>query len=155
MSYIAAHKTHNEVRAPLRKVRKFYQVSLPTKLSRKFGIAEGDYVEMEEVKSGILVKPVSVAARVSAVRLTSEEQRLLKKATDKVVKLNLALTSAKGLTKDEALVAAKAGLIDSAQIWWWLESWQKREREAEEDIRAGKASDSFKNVEALMRHLRS
>ena len=39
---------------PLRKVRKFYQVSLPARLSKKFGIAEGDYVEMEETEVAFL-----------------------------------------------------------------------------------------------------
>ena len=65
---------------PLRKVRKFYQVSLPARLSKKFGIAEGDYVEMEETEGGILVKPVTVTERVPAARLTPKEQRLLEKA---------------------------------------------------------------------------
>jgi AbrB family looped-hinge helix DNA binding protein len=62
---------------PLRKVRKFYQVSLPAHLSRKLEIAEGDYVEMVETPEGILVKPVVVAERVAAARLSPREQQLL------------------------------------------------------------------------------
>src|SRR5438552_465575 len=61
---------HEDLSMPLRKVRKFYQVTLPASLSKKFGIAEGDYVVMEETAEGILVKPVTVTTRVPAERLT-------------------------------------------------------------------------------------
>lgn len=140
---------------PLRKVRKFYQISLPANLSKKFGIAEGDYVEMEETPEGILVKPVTVIKRIPAARLTPKEQNLLEKASRKIAKINANLVSAKGLTKDEANVAAKAGLIASEQSWWWLEPWQKREREAEKDMKAGRVSGPFESVEDLIQDLRS
>lgn len=140
---------------PLRKVRKFYQVSLPAQMGRKFGIAEGDYVEMEETPEGILVKPVTVATRIPAARLTPKEQQLLEKASAKIAKINADLASAEGLAKDESKVAAKAGLIDPEQAWWWLESWQKREREAEKDIKVGKVSAPFESVEDLIQDLRS
>jgi len=139
---------------PLRKVRKFYQVSLPARLSKKLGIIEGEYVEMKETKEGILVKPVAVTERVSAVRLMPKEQQLLVKAKEKIDHINHDLISSKGLTKEEARVAAKVGLIDPEQMWWWLEFWQKGEREAEKDIRAGKVKE-FKNVEDLIKDLRS
>jgi AbrB family looped-hinge helix DNA binding protein len=112
------HLTQKTREMPLRKVRKFYQVSLPARLSKKFGIAEGDYVEMEETEDGILVKPVTVTERVPAARLTLKEQRILEKARAKMAKIKVDLASAKGLTKEEARVAAKAGLIDPAQAWW-------------------------------------
>jgi AbrB family looped-hinge helix DNA binding protein len=150
---IILNTIRKESKRPLRKVRKFYQISLPTRLSKKFGIAEGDYVEMEEVRDGILVKPVSVTARVPAARFTLKEQKLLEKTADKITKINAALVSAKGLTKNEARIAAKAGLIEPAQSGWGMESWQKREREAEGDVRAGRVSRSFENVEALIKDL--
>lgn len=148
------NKTRETSEIPLRKVRKFYQVSLPTRLSRKLGIAEGDYVEMQETRDGILVKPVSVAERVPAARLTPKEQQLLLKAKDKVARIKKDLVSARGLTEEEARVAAKVGLIDPEQMWWWLESWQKGEREADKALRARKVKE-FDNVEALIRDLRS
>jgi len=138
---------------PLRKVRKFYQVSLPARLSKKFGIAEGDYVEMEETEDGILVKPVTVTERVPAARLTLKEQRILEKARAKMAKIKVDLASAKGLTKEEVRVAAKAGLIDLEQGWWWLEPWQKKERDAEADVKAGRVSGPFENVEELITDL--
>lgn len=139
---------------PLRKVRKFYQVSLPARLSKKLGIAEGDYVEMQETRDGILVKPVAVTERVPAARLTPTEQQLLLKAKDKIARIKKDLASAKGLTEEEARVAAKAGLIDLQQAWWWRESWQKGEREAEKSIRAKKVKE-FDTVEDLIHDLRS
>jgi AbrB family looped-hinge helix DNA binding protein len=54
--------TREELQMPLRKVRKFYLVSLPAKLSKKFGIAEGDYVKIEETKEGILNKATITTA---------------------------------------------------------------------------------------------
>lgn len=139
---------------PLRKVRKFYQVSLPAKLSKKFGIAEGDYVEMEEMKDGILVKPVTVTKRAPAPRLTPGDQRLLQRARAKMEKINADLASSKGLTKPEAQVAGKAGLIDPAQAWWWLESWQKGERRAQADINAGRLIGPFGTAAEAIRALK-
>ena len=103
---------HEDLSMPLRKVRKFYQVTLPASLSKKFGIAEGDYVVMEETAEGILVKPVTVTTRVPAERLTPKEQRLLERAKAKIDQINDDLASAKGLTKDEAKVAAGADAKD-------------------------------------------
>ena len=148
------NKIRETPEAPLRKVRKFYQVSLPARLSKKLGIAEGDYVEMQETRDGILVKPVAVTERVPAARLTPKEQQLLLKAKDKIAKIKKDLSSARGLTEEETQVAAKAGLIDSEQAWWWLESWQKGEREAERALRARKVK-GFDNVEDLIDDLRS
>ena len=45
------------------KVRRFSQITLPSKIRRKFKLSEGDYLEVEEVKQGILLKPVSVVEK--------------------------------------------------------------------------------------------
>lgn len=58
-----------------------------------------------------------------------------------------------GLTREEADVAAKAGLIDPDQKYWWLEDWQKGEREAERDIQEGRISGPFTTAEELIVHL--
>ena len=48
------------------------------------------------------------------------------------------LIASEGLTRREADIAAKAGLIAEDQKWWWTEEWQAGEREAEADIQAGR-----------------
>lgn len=45
----------------------------------------------------------------------------------------------------EAVVKVKK-LIDKDQAWFWTKRWQEGEREAEEDIRAGRGH-TFANVE--------
>ena len=50
------------------------------------------------------------------------------------------LIASEGLTRKEADIAAKSGLIAEDQKWWWTEEWQAGEREAEADIQAGRVS---------------
>jgi hypothetical protein len=68
------------------------------------------------------------------------EQRTLARAQAKIDRIRRDLVRAKGLTSEEAKVAAKAGLIDPDQKYWWTEAWQKSERVAETDARAGRLS---------------
>jgi len=51
---------------PLVKVRRFAQVTIPAELRDQFDLAEGDYLEAEAVKEGILLKPVTVMDRAKA-----------------------------------------------------------------------------------------
>ena len=74
-------------------------------------------------------------------------------AKDKIKTINEDMLNSKGLTEAEANVAAKAGLIDPEQKYWWLESWQKGEREAERDDREGRSSSEFETAESLLAHL--
>jgi len=48
------------------KVRRFSQITLPARIRRKFRLSEGDYLEVTEVKEGILLKPVEVVEREKA-----------------------------------------------------------------------------------------
>jgi AbrB family looped-hinge helix DNA binding protein len=50
----------------LLKILRSSQITLPAELRRQFGLAEGDYLEAQAVKDGILLKPVSVVERQSA-----------------------------------------------------------------------------------------
>jgi hypothetical protein len=43
-------------------------------------------------------------------------------------------------------VAAKVGLIDPEQRWWWTEDWQKDERAAHRDLAAGRVSQTYENI---------
>jgi AbrB family looped-hinge helix DNA binding protein len=48
------------------KIKRFAQVTLPPDLRKRFNLAEGDYLEAEPVKEGILLKPVTVVEREQA-----------------------------------------------------------------------------------------
>jgi len=52
---------------------------------------------------------------------------------------------------DEVVLKPKK-LIDKSQAWYWTEEWQKGEREADEDIAAGRYED-FDNIEDAIRYL--
>ena len=77
---------------------------------------------------------------------TSYTTWILARAKDKIKTINEDLLNSKGLTEAEANVAAKVGLIDSEQKYWWLESWQEGERE-------GRSSGAFETTESLLAHL--
>jgi len=50
----------------LLKILRSAQITLPAELRRKFNLAEGDYLEAQAVKEGILLKPVTVVEREKA-----------------------------------------------------------------------------------------
>ena len=77
----------------------------------------------------------------------------MSRATKKIASINQDLPTSKGLTEEEAHVAAKAGPIAADQKWWWVEAWQKGERKAERDIKAGRVSGPFDTTEELLAHL--
>ena len=47
-----------------------------------------------------------------------------------------------------------ASLIPRDQLWFWTPEWQKKEREADEDIAQGRVKE-FESVEELIKDLRS
>jgi bifunctional DNA-binding transcriptional regulator/antitoxin component of YhaV-PrlF toxin-antitoxin module len=47
-----------------------------------------------------------------------------------------------------------ASLIPKDQLWFWTPEWQKKEREADEDIARGRVKE-FESVEELIKDLRS
>ena len=72
----------------------------------------------------------------------------------KVEQIRKDLGRARGLTREEAAVAAKTGLIEPAQQYWWTEEWQKGERAAEADRRAGRVLGTFDSVETMKQALK-
>jgi AbrB family looped-hinge helix DNA binding protein len=50
------------------------------------------------------------------------------------------------------IVLRPVGTIDRSQAWFWTEEWQRREREATEDIKAGRTI-KFDSGEELLRYL--
>jgi AbrB family looped-hinge helix DNA binding protein len=45
------------------RLKKAAQITLPIELRKRFNLEEGDYLEVEAVEDGILLKPVSVIER--------------------------------------------------------------------------------------------
>lgn len=54
--------------------------------------------------------------------------------------------------EDDALVLRPKRLVDASQAWFWTPEWQKAEREADADIKAGRVK-RFRDVEELIADL--
>lgn len=54
--------------------------------------------------------------------------------------------------KDGKIIIVPKKTIDADQAWFWSKEWQDAEREAEEDIKAGRVR-RFKNVEDLIKDI--
>jgi len=113
-----------------------HQVTIPKEAFEVLQLSEGDFLEARAEGGRIILTPMQLAAKAPAPRLTPAEQR------------RLALLRAKGLTTAEAQLAARAGLIDPDQMYWWTEAWQKGERSAEADRLAGRLQGTFATVQA-------
>lgn len=55
--------------------------------------------------------------------------------------------------QDGRIELVPMALIPRDQLWFWTPEWQAREREADEDIRAGRV-ESFHSADELIRSLR-
>ena len=130
-----------------------HQVTIPKPVFEKLGLEVGDVVEVIEEKGKVVLIPQQMVSRAPTPRLSKKEQQILARAQNKIKAINEDLLHSKGLTEREADVAARAGLIDPGQKYWWLESWQKGERGAEHDEREGRSSGPFETAEDLLAHL--
>jgi AbrB family looped-hinge helix DNA binding protein len=54
--------------------------------------------------------------------------------------------------KEDEIVIRPVLIIDKTQSWFWTKKWQKVEREADEDIKAGRVK-TFDEVDSLMKDL--
>jgi len=126
-----------------------HQVTIPKEVFEALKLDEGDFLEATAEGGRIILTPLQLAAKAPAPRLTSAEQRTLLRAKAKIERIREDFLMARGLTDEEAEVAAKAGLIDPSQKYWWTEAWQKGERAAEADRRAGRLLGPFATVEAF------
>ena len=125
---------------PLVKVKTKGQVTIPKKIRDQLGIAEGDMVEIDIRNGKGVIMPQRIVAAAPAPKLSTKEQRALTRAKKKITAIQKDLVTSKGLTPNEVHVAAKVGLIDPDQKYWWTEEWQEGEREAERDIRTGRGT---------------
>lgn len=56
--------------------------------------------------------------------------------------------------EDNTIVLVPKKLIPKDQAWFWTKEWQKREREADEDIREGRLIGPFKSVKEFKKALK-
>lgn len=140
---------------PLVKIGPKHQITIPKPIFDAVKLKAGDMLEIVAQEGKIFIVPKQLIEKPPAPKLSAKEQLLLESARKKMAAINQDLHTAKGLTKLEVEVAAKVGLVDPEQKWWWTEEWQKGEREAEEDIQAGRISGSFESAEDLIRELES
>ncbi len=55
--------------------------------------------------------------------------------------------------RDDEIVLKPVVIIDKSQAWFWKKDWQKEEKEAEEDIKAGRVK-TFHNTDDLRKDLK-
>lgn len=71
-------------------------------------------------------------------------------------KLKLDIGDHVGITEENGMLVLRPyKLIPKDQLWYWTEEWQKMEREADEDIAAGRVSGPFSTVEEFMKDLKA
>lgn len=136
-----------------------HQVTIPQPVRQALNLSVGDFLDAAAVAGRIVLTPLQLSVRAPAPRLTASEQRVLPRVRAKIEHIRKDLVRAKGLTREETTVAAKAGLVEPDQRYWWTEEWQKGERAAEADRRAGRVVGTFDSVEvmkgALKRRIRT
>ena len=54
--------------------------------------------------------------------------------------------------RDGEIVMVPKKLIDADQAWFWTPEWQALEREADEDIKAGRVAGPFKTVDEMKKY---
>jgi len=121
---------------PIVKVKENFQITLPAAVRKKFKIAVGDYVEAEDTKEGIVLKPVKLVRPDQAWFYTEEWQKGEREADEAIAKGEV--VGPFGNTKDalEALKKAKSrnssspshlsgttGICSSGSRSWPTSSW--------------------------------
>lgn len=131
-----------------------HQVTIPKEVFDQLHLKPGDFLEAISQGGKVVMVPKQLAAKAPAPSLTKKQQEILSQAKEKIEHIQADILHSQGLTVEEAKVASKVGLIDPDQAWWWVEEWQKGEREAEKDIKEGEVK-RFTNVEDLIKDLHS
>jgi AbrB family looped-hinge helix DNA binding protein len=92
---------------PIVRVKENFQITLPAAVRKKFKIAVGDYLEAEDTKEGIVLKPVKLVRPDQAWFYTEEWQKGEREADEAIAKGEV--VGPFGNTKDalEALKKAK------------------------------------------------
>lgn len=140
---------------PVVRIGPKHQITVPKEVVESLRLAVGDFLEVKVQDGKGIIIPKNNISKAPVPALTTREQRLWVSAKRKISAIQKNLRTAKGLTEAEAVVAAKIGLVDPSQRWWWTETWQKGEREAQQDIEEGRVSKAYDNAAEAIKHLKS
>ena len=139
---------------PYTKISSKRQITIPKAVFDALNLETGDILEVKAEQGKAIVTPAQLVAKAPAPKLSAKEQQTLARAKKKIAAMKKDLVNSRGLSREEVDVAAKVSLIDPDQKYWWTEEWQKGEREAERDIRAGRGSGPYETPDELIAHLR-
>lgn len=139
---------------PFSKITTKHQVTIPQDVFEELKLSVGDHVEVVAAKGRVIMTPHRMVPKEPAVRLSEEEQKILIPARQKIKAIQEDMIHSTGLTREEADVAAKVGLIAKDQRWWWLEEWQEGEREVERNYQEGHF-EVFDNAQDFLNSLKS
>lgn len=139
---------------PLTKISTKHQVTIPKEVFEALQLKVGDLFEVVAERDRVSLIPQRVTSQAPALKLSEQEQALLLTARQKIKAINQDMINSTGLTREEADVAAKTGLIDPDQRYWWLEEWQEGEREVERNYKEGKF-EVFDNAKDFLKSLKS
>ena len=131
---------------PVVRIGPKHQVTIPKEVFDQLHLKPGDFLEAISQGGKVIMVPRQLVAKAPAPSLTKKEQQILSQAKQRINCIQADLLRSQGLTKEEIEVACKVGLIDKEQAWWWVEEWQKGEREAEKDIREERLYGPFESV---------
>jgi AbrB family looped-hinge helix DNA binding protein len=140
-------------RMPVVKIGPKHQVTIPKEIFDELYLQPGDFLEAVAQDGKIIMTPKQLTDKAPAPPLTKKEQQALPRVKEKIGRIQTDMVNSQGLDDDEVKLAAKVGLIDPEQAWWWREEWQKGEREAEKDIAQNETSGPFRSVHGLIEHL--
>jgi AbrB family looped-hinge helix DNA binding protein len=130
-----------------------HQITIPKEIFNQLHLEVGGFLDVVASEERIIIIPKELTTKVMVPALNKDEQKALTQIKKKINKIQTDLIHSKGLTDTEAEIAAKVGLIDPEQMWWWKEDWQKGEREAENNIAKGEVSEAFQNIDDVMSYL--
>lgn len=138
---------------PTTRVSPKHQVTIPKPVFEAAGLEVGDTLEASVERGRLVFTPKRLVDKTPAARLSANEQRALVRARKKIKAINEDVLNSRGLTKLEIEAAAKAGLISRDQGYFWTEEWQKGMRESERDVREGRVSPAFDNIDDALAYL--
>ena len=87
-------------------------------------------------------------------KLTSSGQVSLPKEIRKRVNMQPGDFVEVEIDKDGHIILTPKKLVDSSQAYFWTEEWQKGERQADEDIKAGRVK-TFNSADEAIKYLKS